>query len=100
MKQHPFAASIVLSFALLAGCAEQQPAEAPVSIGTAEISRDVAVSTARQDAAARFALHTPASVFVSRSGRYWVVDLRTADGGALHYAIAGDGTIRERRMMQ
>jgi hypothetical protein len=39
-------------------------------------------------------------VTASHVGRYWVVELRTPEGGALRYAIAGDGTIRERRMMQ
>jgi hypothetical protein len=97
MKQYPLFSAAFLSFSMLAGCAEQKPAEGPAPL---EISRDAAVTTARQDAAARFAMVAPASVFVSHSGRYWIVDLRSAEGSALRYAIAADGTIRERRMMQ
>lgn len=96
MKHPSFAAVLsILALVTLCGCAESTPqaASAPVEIG-----RDAAVSTARNDAAGRFNVDV-ATVNVSRSGRYWVVDLRTRDGGGLHYAIASDGTIRERRVM-
>lgn len=98
MKQYPFAAALaVFAFSSLAGCAESTP---PAASAPAEIGRDTAVSTARSDAADRFRAVDVATVAVMRSGRYWVVDLRTRDGGGLHYAIASDGTIRERRVMQ
>lgn len=88
------AAASLVAISLLAGCAEQtRPAE---RIET-EISSQVAVTTARRDAQSRFNLAEPASVAVSRAGRYWVVDIRAAGGGGVHYAIATDGTIRERR---
>lgn len=98
MKQHLIAiAASLLAISLLAGCAEQlRPAE---RIDT-EISSQVAVTTARRDALSRFNLADPQSVAVSRAGRYWVVDLRTQGGSGVHYAIAADGTIRERRVMQ
>ncbi len=73
-----------------------QPAEA----APREISREVAVSTARRDAASTFNIVAPSGVMASRAGRYWVVDLRTPEGTGAHYAIADDGMIRERRMIQ
>jgi hypothetical protein len=95
MKQYPFIAMLALA---LAGCAETTSAPAEPTIQ--EIGRDAAVTAARRDAAHNFHLAEPAGVIASRVGRYWVVELRTPEGGALRYAIAGDGMIRERRMIQ
>lgn len=97
MKQYPFFAAVLLTLSL-AGCAETQSAPAEPAIR--EIGREAAVNTARRDAAENFRLTEPAGVVASRVGRYWVVELRTPEGGALRYAIGGDGMIRERRMMQ
>ena len=58
------------------------------------------MAAARQDAAARFQMTALPTAIASRAGRYWLVDLRAPDGGGLHYAIAADGTIRERRVVQ
>lgn len=97
MKQYLFVAALAsAALSSLVGCAESTP---PAASAPAEIGRDTAVTTARNDAAGRFRVDV-STVAVSRSGRYWLVDLRTADGGGLHYAIATDGTIRERRVMQ
>lgn len=102
MKQHLIASllSLLVSTTLagcLAGCADQRPAAEPTA---QEISSADAVSAARRDAANRFRLTEVSAVAVMRAGRYWVVDLRGRDGGGLHYAIATDGSIRERRMIQ
>ncbi|APR87517.1 hypothetical protein A7982_12866 [Minicystis rosea] len=98
MKPYLLAAALSMSLlSILPGCGEAPP---PTANTPAEISRAGAVDAARQDAALRFRVVDVSAVAVSRSGRYWVVDLRTRDGGGVHYAIAGDGTIRERRMMQ
>lgn len=95
MKQHLIAAAAsLLAISLLAGCAEQTR---PTERFETEINSEAAVMTARRDAQSRFNLAEPASVAVSRAGRYWVVDIRAASGGGVHYAIAADGTIRERR---
>ena len=95
MKQHLIAAAAsLLTATLLTGCAEQTP---PTARLATEINSEAAVMTARRDAQSRFNLAEPASVAVSRAGRYWVIDIRAASGGGVHYAIAADGTIRERR---
>ena len=99
MKQHQLVAPLVaiaLS-TLAAGCAESTP---PAASAPIEIGRAAAVDTARADAAGRFRLGALSTVNVSRSGRYWLVDLRSRDGEGLHYAIATDGSIRERRVVQ
>jgi hypothetical protein len=98
MKQHLLVASLAVSALLpLAGCAAAPPAAAPEP---ADIGRAAAVDAARQDAAARFRVVDVTMVSASRSGRYWVVDLVGREGGAVHYAIASDGSIRERRVLQ
>lgn len=98
MKLHLLVALLFASApTILSGCGEAPP---PAAHAPAEISRAGAVDAARQDAAIRFRVVDVSAVAVSRSGRYWVVDLRTRDGAGLHYAIAGDGTIRERRVLQ
>jgi hypothetical protein len=102
MKKHlaslaSLAGPACLAGLALVGCGSSAPepllANAPVTI-----SRDDAVSAARQDAASRFRGVDVSTVAVSRSGQYWVVDLRGKEGGGVHYAIAADGSIRERRV--
>jgi hypothetical protein len=87
---------LILPLALLAlsACATLSEAEEPIAAAP-EISREAAVAQARSDAQARYNFITD-RVTAMRNGRVWVVDLRTADGALAHYAIAGDGSIRER----
>ena len=87
----------VVTLVVAGGCADQKPAAEPAAV---EISSAEAVHAARRDAAYRFRLTDVSAVAVSRAGRYWVVDLRANDGAGIHYAIAHDGSIRERRTMR
>lgn len=84
----------------LAGCSSQSSARSPDDLAPAEISRDAAVAEARRDAAFHFQEAPLSAVVASRMGRYWVVELRTQGGRGLHYAIATDGAIRERRTIE
>jgi hypothetical protein len=92
-----FAAVPIVALAVL-GCTDPPAASSPADPGPQEISRDAAVTEARRDAATRFQLVAPSSVVASRVGHYWLVDLVAPQGGKLHYAIALDGMIRERRV--
>lgn len=86
---------LTLAAVALSGCAGSTmtapPPEAP------EISRATAVTQAREDAQRHFNFEASGAI-ASRSGRFWLVDLRTADGARAHYAISADGSIRERRI--
>ncbi|MFT3773956.1 MAG: hypothetical protein QM820_51970 [Minicystis sp.] len=95
MKYQAIVASLTLF--VLSACAESSTASRAESAGAAELSREAAVSEAQQDARSRFNL-TAANVMASRSGRFWLIDLRTQDGARAHYAIGTDGSIRERRL--
>jgi hypothetical protein len=90
------AAAPILALAL-AGCTDP-PASTPADPVAQEITRDAAVREARNDAAIRFQLVAPSSVVANRVGHYWLVDLVGPEGSRLHYAIATDGMIRERRV--
>lgn len=85
--------TVSLALVLLSGCAAS-PLVAPAA---PEITRADAVTEARRDAQARFNFQASDAI-ASRSGPFWLVDLRTADGARAHYAIATDGSIRERRL--
>jgi hypothetical protein len=87
---------LILPLALLAlsACATLSEAEEP-GAAAPEITREAAVAEARRDAQTRYQFIADRASAM-RSGRVWVVDLRTADGAIAHYAIAGDGSIRER----
>jgi hypothetical protein len=92
MKYQRLAATLAL--VVLSGCAASQTS-AP---SAPELSRADAVTEARRDAQLRFNF-TPTGVIATRSGQFWLVDMRTADGARAHYAIAADGSIRERRLL-
>ena len=89
---------------LLAGCEADPPPRAPAASASAEaeITRDVAVRTARSDAAARFReLGGFSFVDAQPFGRFWVVELHASNGQGLRYAISrSDGTIRQRSMLR
>ena len=70
-------------------------------VPTRELSREQAISFAYGDAARSLRMTDVASVSVTRTGAFWVVDLYGQRGNGVRYAItAADGTIRERRWMQ
>ena len=85
----------LLAALALAGCADPP---APAEPSVQELTREAAVIEARRDAAVRFQFPAPSAVVANRVGHYWVVDLLAPEGGRLHYAIALDGMIRERRV--
>jgi hypothetical protein len=97
--KHPILAA-ALAMLSLAACADPANTFLPAQAPQAELSRDAAVATAKRDAADRFQMTALPTVMASRQGRYWVIEMRSPDGAGLHYAIAGDGTIRERRVIQ
>ena len=68
----------------------------------AEVTRDVAVRTARADASTRFReLGGFSFVNAQPFGRFWVVELHASNGQGLRYAIAkSDGTIRQRSLVR
>lgn len=96
--KHPIA--VALAMLSLAACSEPTNGFLPAQSAVAEVSRDAAVAMAKRDAADRFQMTALPTVMASRQGRYWVIEMRSPDGAGLHYAIAGDGSIRERRVMQ
>lgn len=101
MKHLAFACAAVLAN-LACGCAAQ-PAAKPVPQQeiAVDINRATAIRAARTDAAARFGDGWIAWASAAQLGRYWVVELRAADGRGLRYAIStSDGSIRERRVFQ
>jgi hypothetical protein len=99
MKLNPatLALAPLLALALaLGGCAATPEAQGPE---VRELRRADAIATAQRDATRRFGDGYSSRVEAQYSGGFWVVDLRTADGAGLHYAIsARDGSIRERDM--
>ena len=67
----------------------------------AEVSRELAVNTARSDAASHFQALSVAEAAAHQAGPYWVVELRTQSGRGLRYAISRqDGSIRQRASFQ
>lgn len=90
--------SLPVALALGAGCAEAPPPARAVA-QPAEIGRDNAVYAAAYDAQTRFGIQNLTPVFVNRTGEVWVVELSSADGAQVHYAIgAFDGSVRERHV--
>lgn len=84
-----------------AGCATTStPAEARGEAVAPEINRNTAISLARSDASVRFRELLVADVTARRTSGYWVVELRSPTGSGLRYAIAVDGSIRERNVFQ
>ena len=67
----------------------------------AEVSRELAVNTARSDAATHFQAPSTAATGARQTGPYWVIELRTPNGAGLRYAISRvDGSIRQRDSFQ
>ena len=103
--KHPSSAQVLLislfSMALTAcGAAETTSARA-AQAEPPEVSREVAVNTARSDAATHFMAPSVNATVARRTGPYWVVELRTPDGSGLRYAISRqDGSIRQRDSFQ
>jgi hypothetical protein len=90
---------------LACGCEAEPPPRAPSSAADAadvEITRDVAVRTARADASFRFReLGGFSFVDAQPFGRYWVVELHAGGGQGVRYAISkSDGTIRQRSIVR
>ncbi len=66
-----------------------------------EVSREIAVTTARSDAARHFQASSVAKTVAHQAGPYWVVELWTPSGRGLRYAISRqDGSIRQRASFQ
>lgn len=94
-----FFAAALASSAL--GCAATPSASGPPpELVAPEITRTTAISVAQSDALLRFRELTFTDVAARRQGGFWVVELRSPTGSGLRYAIAGDGTIRERNVFQ
>jgi hypothetical protein len=103
LKHSLFVPFAFLVLGLAAGCADAptDPASPAGLSASREMSRDEAVSYARGDAAMSLRIVDVASVSVTRTGGFWVVDLYRQRGAGVRYAItAADGTIHERRVMQ
>ena len=105
--KHPSPARALLIFVFslvspaLAGCGAEATSAGAAHAEPAEVSRESAVNTARSDAATHFQVTSLASADAHRTGPYWVVDLRTANGVGLRYAISRqDGSIRQRGNVQ
>ncbi|MEP7125223.1 MAG: hypothetical protein ABJE95_30110 [Byssovorax sp.] len=105
--KHPSSAQALLIFVFalvspaLTGCGAGATSGEPAVARPAEVSRESAVNTARSDAATHFLATSLASTEAHLTGPYWVVDLRTASGVGLRYAISRqDGSIRQRGNVQ
>jgi hypothetical protein len=105
--KHPSSAQALLIFFFslvspaLAGCGAEATSAGAAHAEPAEVSRESAVNTARSDAATHFLATSVASADAHMTGPYWVVDLRTANGVGLRYAISRqDGSIRQRGNVQ
>jgi hypothetical protein len=93
---------------LACGCEAEPPPRAPVTTGAAadaadaEVTRDIAVRTARADASVRYReLGGFSFIDAQPFGRYWVVELHARGGQGLRYAISkSDGSIRQRSLVR
>jgi hypothetical protein len=90
---------------LVAGCATVGDGTEPQTGANAnsrpppDIGRDAALYATAIDAQTRFGIVGLTPVMASRTGDVWVVDMSSADGASVHYAIgATDGSVRERRV--
>lgn len=100
MRILPLLPALLLA-ALACGCETAPAPRAPSPAEPPEITRDVAVDTARRDVATRFRDLGVSFVNVQQVGRFWVVEFRGPSGRGLHYAISrNDGSIRERTVVQ
>src|SRR5262245_36222766 len=105
MKTSTAVLALVLSalfVSALGGCASssaQAGARAPSE--ARDVSRAGAIASARQDAVRSYGDGWVAAVDAQLRGSFWVVELRSANGAGLRYAIsARDGSIRERNTFQ
>jgi hypothetical protein len=91
----------VFSLALTACGAAGSTSGAATRAEPAEVSRELAVNTARSDAARHFQALSVAATDAHQTGPYWVVELRTPSGAGMRYAISRqDGSIRQRDSFQ
>jgi hypothetical protein len=92
----------VLTAIFACGCeASPSPqAPAPAEAQAPDMTRDLAIRMARTDASVRYGNGWIAWVDAQKLGRYWVVELRSAGGPGLRYAISIDGAIKARDMLQ
>ena len=82
------------------GCSEKPPPETAQSVQR-YVDREAAIASARQDASVNYREVWVSEIEAQRQGSFWVVELRSAGGPSLRYAISTqDGSIRERRMFQ
>jgi hypothetical protein len=113
MRILPHLSAVAAVAVLLTGCEAEPPARAPTpgqagghpqaaAPAEAEITKDVAVRTARTDAFTRFRDFGGISFIDAQPlGRFWVVELHASNGQGLRYAISkNDGTIRQRSMVR
>jgi len=101
----PHSARILLAAALaldLSACASSSSSPAPpADAARAGVTREMAVNTARSDAAVHFQAPSVSHVAAQPMGTYWLVELRTPSGEGLRYAISRqDGSIRQRSSFQ
>jgi len=101
----PNPAHVLLLLTLALGVAACGAADAtsagPAEPTHAEVSRELAVTTARADAAAHFQALATSATAAHQTGPFWIVELRTASGTGLRYAISRqDGSIRQRANFQ
>ncbi len=91
----------LLAAVLACGCEAAPAPVAPPPAEPPEITRDIAIDTARRDAATHFRELGVSFVNVQPVGRFWVVEMRGPGGRGIHYAISrNDGAIKERTVMQ
>jgi hypothetical protein len=101
MKSLPVLVLAVVLAAFACGCEAQPAAGVRAPAEAALVTRDVAIRTARSDAAARFGSNWIAYVAAQNLGRFWLVELRAESGAGVRYAIStNDGSIRERNLFQ
>ncbi len=94
---------LVVVFSLgLAACGGAEASSAGATQAEpAEVSRELAVNTARSDAATHFQAISTSATAARQTGPYWVIELRTPNGTGLRYAISRvDGSIRQRDSFQ
>lgn len=92
----------LLTAVFVCGCEASPPPQTPAAAEAQapDMTRDLAIGMARTDAGIRFGNGWIAWVNAQKMGRYWVVELRSAGGPGLRYAISSDGTIKARDMLQ
>jgi hypothetical protein len=90
----------LLTAAVICGCEAAPAPQTPAEPQAPDMTRDLAIRMARSDASARFGNGWISWVDAQKLGRYWVVELRSASGQGLRYAISNDGAIKARDTLQ